>query len=423
LTAELDSALAAVFAGDRAAVSDPYPLYRRLREEAPVYAFGESLAVVSTHPLVKSVYLDNARFVTWRSDDRFDTASLGPADRRLCDEIVAFEHLQMVAMNGEDHRRVRSAAHRAFTPRRVAELGDVARQVTDELLDELRVHDAPDFIELAYRVPLLVIMAMLGAPREDAELLKQWGDGIGDIKRSGGAVEVERIRRAHRSIDDFRSYVGEMVARHRRDPGRPSLVAALLAAEDGDRLTQEELVANVLLFLFAGHETTTNLLGNGVYQLLRHRDQWQLLCSDPSLMPSAVEELLRFDPANQMMIRRAAADVELGGVEVAAGTGVMLLNASANRDAQAFAEPDVLDLARRPNDHLTFGQGVHFCLGAPLARLEAAVVFSTLTRRFPELELAAAPEELQWAAHPTLHGLVRMPVALGAERAAAGTVV
>jgi cytochrome P450 len=214
-----------------------------------------------------------------------------------------------------------------------------------------------------------------------------------------------------------------MVARHRRNPGRPGLVAALLDAEEGDRLTLEELVANVLLFLFAGHETTTNLLGNGVYQLLLHPGQWQLVCDDPSVMPTAVEELLRFDPANQMMIRRAACDVELGGVEVAAGTGVMLLNASANRDPQAFADPDRLDVVRRPNDHLTFGQGVHFCLGAPLARLEGNVVFSTLARRFPELELAAAPEQLEWAAHPTLHGLVRMPVALGAERSSARTVV
>jgi cytochrome P450 len=413
---DLHQAVAGIFAGDEAVVRDPYEIYRRLREDAPVYPFSPSLVVVSTHSLVKSIYRDNQRFVTWRSDERFDVSALGREDRRRCEELVAFEHLQMVAMNGEAHRRVRSAAHRAFTPRRVTELGEVAQRVTDELLDRMSETERPDFIKLAYRVPLLVIMAMLRAPREDAEQLKAWGDGIGQIKRVGGAVTVDQVRLAHRSLEAFQAYVGELVERHRRTADRSDLVAALLDAADGDRLTEEELVANVLLFLFAGHETTTNLLGNGVHALLRERAQWRLLCAEPELLPTAVEELLRYDPANQMMIRRAAVDVELGGVNVPAGTGVMLFNAAANRDPEVFADPDRLDITRRPNDHLTFGQGVHFCLGAPLARLEGAVVFSTLARRFPDLELAVEPDGLDWAAHPTLHGLIRMPVHLGTDR-------
>jgi cytochrome P450 PksS len=190
----------------------------------------------------------------------------------------------------------------------------------------------------------------------------------------------------------------------------------LLDASQGDKLTEQELVGTYVLLLFAGHETTANLFGNGLVALMQHRDQWERLCQDRSLAPTATEELLRYDAPTQFFAKRAAADEELLGTRIPAGTTIYVGNAAANRDPLAFAEPDDLDLARRPNDHLSLGKGAHFCLGAPVARLEGRIVLSALARRFPDITLAVDAGDLEWKRHVVLRGLKSLPVHPGRDR-------
>jgi cytochrome P450 len=412
----LDEGLRALFAGDRAVTDDPYPLYRRLRESAPVYEF-EGTFLVTSHAEAKEVYRDAARFQTKRTRGRFPDSDrlLSPEEHRLFDDIVAFEQLYLSSMNGEQHRRVKRAAQRSLTPRRLQELRDLAQQLTDDLLDRLAEEEVCDLIELCYTVPLLVIGDMLGARREDAPLLKELGDAISGHKHFS-PVPPAAVRRAHEGIRQFREYALDLIARTRTDPERTALAAALLDANEDDRLTEDELVATMILILFAGHETTTNLIGNGTVALMRFRDQWELLCSEPALVTNAVEELLRYDAPTQAMGRVAVVDTELGGVAIPSGTGIRMMNAAANRDPAVFADPDRLELRRQRIDHLTFGQGIHFCLGGPLARIEGQVVFSILSARFPDMELAVAPDELEWNGDPQLRGLRHLPVRLGRDR-------
>ena len=243
------------------------------------------------------------------------------------------------------------------------------------------------------------------------------GDGIATVKQfAGGNVPSDKIRAAHDAIEDLSVYVGEMAGRHGRNPDRTSLMGALLDAEEGERLSHEELTGTFVVIFYAAHETTTNLIGNGIFELLRQPGEWERLCADPGLAASAVEETLRFNSPVHMMIRMPVEDVTVGGESISAGTGTMVLYASANRDSQAFPEADTLDITRTPNDHLAFGYGVHFCLGASLARLEGEIVFDTIARRFPDLQLAEASDSLAWNAHPTFHGLARLPVTLGRDR-------
>jgi len=340
---------------------------------------------VSTHAEGKAALLDTRRLVN-TLPEAVDA-----------DELREFERGYMSRMDGADHTRVRSAARPAFAARHLAELEGTAQRITDELLDELSRQETPDLIELAYQLPLLVITAMLGAPPEDADLLKRWGNHM-FAPRQPGVIE-----RAQGALTDYRAYVRELVADGRGQPGS-RLVAALKAALETERLTQDELVATYVLIFHAGHETTTNLIGNGLLALLEHRDQWTRLCADPSLAPGAVEEAFRYDAPVQVALRTAGD-----------GTAVCILIGSANRDPKAFPNPDDVDIARRPNAHLSLGHGVHFCLGAPLARLQGRIVFSTLARRFPGTELAVDPSELPRTTDISMRALTSLPVKLRAE--------
>jgi cytochrome P450 len=412
----IDERLKALYAADPAALEDPYSLYAELRESSPVHWFGSSLVIVSAYPLARSVYRDHERFHKYRAQgSRFDNAHelLSEEDLRLLGEVTDFERLYMSSMNGERHQRVRGAVQSAFTPRRITALGDVAQRQTDQLLDRLAREHEPNMIELAQRVPLLVIMEMLGAPYEDADMLRRWGDDINDHK-GRSPIEPDVVRRAHASLGEFRAYVQALI--DSPNPKSTTLMAGLRDAHQVQRLTRDELEATMILILFGGHETTSNLIGNGLHALLRDRRQWSLLCDDPGLAKIAVEELLRFDPPVQAMGSITACELELGGVEIPSGTGVMMLNAAANRDPQAFADPDTLDIVRSPNNHLTLGFGSHFCLGGPLARLEGKVVFETLARRFPEMQIASSPDAVQRNGHPQLRGFKQLRVELGSDR-------
>jgi cytochrome P450 len=415
--ASLDERLTAFYAGDPELTADPFPLYHELLERDPVHRFGEGSVLVTSHPLAKSVYRQPELFVTHRGRGRFaDSVRLvSEHELDLLDEVTAFERMYMSSLNGEHHRRVRSAGQRALTPRRLEELRQVAQELTDDLLGRLAGDEVCDLYELCYKVPLLVIGDMLGAPRADADHLKELGDAVTAHKHFS-PVPPEAVHRAHRGIADFRAYVHELIERNRADDKRTALAASLLDANEADRLTEDELAATMVLILFAGHETTTNLIGNGVVALMRFRDQWELLCADPSAAANAVEELLRRDGPVQGMGRVAAVDTELGGVAIPAGTRLRLINAAANRDPRVFEDPDGLDIRRRPIDHLALGHGLHFCLGGPLARIEGQVVFTTLARRFPDLELAVGLDEVEWNGDPQIRGVRRLPVRLGRDR-------
>ena len=411
--------VATLLSGDPDEVQDPYPLYRRLRDEAPVFLFDETTAIVTRHALTKTVYRDNARFPNPTSRARMFGESklrlLSPEEVELYGKVIEFESRYLSRMNGDTHRRVRSAGQRAFTPKRIVELRETTRQLANELLDRLAEQGTPDLMTFATRLPLLVIMEMMGAPHEDAEMLKAWGDAV-NAPAGQMPARPEAVRAAHDGAIQYRAYVKELAERHRRKPDKTTLIGALLDASATDQLDGEELVAMYVLLLFAGHETTTNMFGNGTFALLRHRDQWERLCADPSLAPTTVEEVLRYDSPVQFFPKGTVAEQELDGVTIPAGTFILAANGAANRDPLEFDDPDELNIGRRPNDQLSLGYGVHFCLGAGVARMEGQIGFEALSRRFPDLELALPAAEIRYRPVYGLRGLTSLPVSLGRDR-------
>jgi cytochrome P450 len=259
-------------------------------------------------------------------------------------------------------------------------------------------------------VPVQIISELLGVPPEDHERFKGWSRDLARGLDPDFILPPEVVEKRKAAIDAFSAYFLELIAERRRVP-EDDLLSALVAAEDaGDRLTERELLSTCTLLLVAGHETTVNLIANGALALLRHPDELGRLRDDPSIARTAVEELLRFDPPVQLTARVALEDMEIGGQTLAKGTSAILLLGSANRDEAAFAEPDQLDVGRTDNHHLAFGFGTHFCLGAPLARLEGEVALTTLVRRFPDLALATdAP---RYKENLVLRGLEELPLSL-----------
>ncbi|HTU09583.1 MAG TPA: cytochrome P450 [Allosphingosinicella sp.] len=416
-----DASFGRILAGEPAAVRDPYPVYEALRESGDIHLYRGAVPIAVSHAAVRALSMDDGRFLTHRGIDRFKLDGLDEADRRKVEEICAFEQLQMSGMNGVDHKRVRTAAQQGFGSPRAVEMAAYATRLVTQIADRMAAEGGEaDLIELAYRLPLLVVMRMLGAPEEDMDLLRGWSDDIASVKQFVGAdIPPARVRAAHAGIMDLKTYIGDMARELRRKPDRTHLMGILLDAADGERLSPDELSSTFVVIFYAGHETTTNLIGNGMLALLDRRDQWRRLCGEPALAAGAVEEVLRFNPPVQMIVRRAAEDVTAFGREIAAGTNVMLLYGAANRDPAVFERPDAFDIARTQNRHLGFGHGVHVCLGAALARLEGRIVFNQLARRFPDMTLAADPATLDWHPHAVFHGLKRLPVTLGADRGAA----
>ena len=413
-TTSLDAELSAFLAGDPAVHRDPYGLYAQLRQRAPVYAHG-SYTVVSRYAEVRDVYIDNARFKknyfaqgTYAAEVR---ARVPPELASVYQEVDDFEALFISRVDDEAHARLRRIAHRAFTPRMVAGMEGYIRSCTVDLLDRAAAHDEVDLIEsFAYRLPLLAIAQMLGVPASDAPLIHRWSSIMGAFE---GRANMAALGPWHQALTEFRGYVQELVTTFRDAPPDTNLITALLDARGGEHMSQEELLAAFVVLLFAGHETTSNLIGNGTVALMRHRNQWERLCATPELVGSAVEELLRYDSPVQYTPRLPAVAVEVGGVPVPAGQTLLMLIGSANRDPEMFDEPEVLNIGRSANRHLSLLLGARFCLGASLARLEGRVAFDELARRHPRMELAAEPT---WACNPMLRGVSRLVVALEGER-------
>jgi cytochrome P450 len=354
-------------------VADPYPTYARLRSEAPVLRHEPSrLTFVSRFADVDAALRDRRFGRVFEPREPLDV--MRPFN--LLNERSLFDQ------EPPEHTRLRGLVSKAFTPRRVESLRPFVRTMAEE-----RVVDGPrDVIaDLAEPIPVAVIAELLGVPEADRRLLRPWSRAIvamfelePDEASSAAAAEASA---------EFRGYLLELGAARRRSPGEDLLSALLDVGLDDD-----ELVATCVLLLNAGHEATVNALGNGALALLTHRGEWDRLVEDPTLVASAVEELLRFDTPLQLFRRTAFADAEVGGTPVPAGEQVALLLGSANRDPDAFPDPDRLDVGRRPNPHLGFGAGIHFCLGAPLARVELQEELGALLRLAPGLELDGEPE-------------------------------
>ena len=382
--------------------ADPYPFYRRLREQDPVHQSPLGIWVLTRYDDAVMVLRD-PRFgregLAEIIEARLGQGSVRPANTR-----------DMLFRDPPDHTRLRALVSRAFTPRVVEAMRPHIQEIVDGLLDGVEGARGMDVIEdLAYPLPVRVICEMLGVPIADQEVFKGWS---ADIARSLDASILpagsEVITRGQEAGDALREYFRSLIAGRRKQP-RPDLLSALIAAEEqGDKLSEPELVATCVLLLIAGHETTVNLIGNGLLALLRHPDQLRALAADPALIQTGVEELLRFDGPVQRTGRMTNADVEIGGKQISKHSIVAAVIGAANRDPAHFADPDRLDIARRENRHIAFGFGIHFCLGAPLARIEGQVAIGTLLRRCPSLKLVSDTPE--WRESSVLRGLKTLPV-------------
>ena len=357
---------------------DPFPAYARLRAEAPAY-WNESLRfwALSRHADVLAGFKDWQRF-----SSRFGVAIDAGTFHENASATMSF-----LAMDPPRHDRLRALVSKGFTPRRVAELEPRIRAIAVETLDALAGRDHWDFIrDFAGKLPMDVISEMLGVPPADRAMLRGWADDM--VHREEGVQQMPQaaIEGGLRSLH----YFTEMLARVRRNTGT-DLTSALVSAEiDGDRLSDREIIGFLILMVVAGNETTTKLLGNALYWLWRNPEQRELLRRDPALVPRWVEETLRYDNSTQALARVMAADVELHGKSLREGDQVVLLVGSGNRDERVFSDPDRYDLMRDTSASLSFGQGVHFCLGASLALLEGRVALEEVWRRIPNYQIDAA---------------------------------
>lgn len=394
-------------------VSNPYPLYRKLRRTQPVRKDPLAPVWVITSYAETMTMLRDPRF----KKDPFASERLPPVVReqlKVSDASAGRASLEMVSMlflDPPEHSRVRGIFTKAFTPRRLESFRPRIQQITDKLLDraEQRARAGDGTIDLvrdlAYPLPVTVIAELLGFPPEDFEKIKKWSDEMAEALALKPSEEAQA--RAYHARQEIRQYFEGITRQLKEKPGE-NLVSALLTGEAygerGDRLSADELFSNSILLLAAGHETTTGLIGNGVLALLRHPEQLRDLREHPDeLIESAVEELLRYDPPVQWTSRVTGETLTLGGQEIERGQILLASVAAANRDPAVFPDPDKLDLRRKENKHLAFGSGIHFCLGAALARWEAQVAIGTLIRRYPNLRLAR--QKIRWRKGITFRGL------------------
>ncbi len=387
-------------------VADPHPYLHSLRAEDPVHWTEHHQAwLLTRYDDVAGAFLD-VRLSSERVGSLLPTAPTAE-ERETFDPIYRMLGNWMVFTDPPAHSRLRRLARAAFTGRTVERMRPVIQSVVDALIDDLASRRRMDFVRgFAYPLPATVIAHLLGVPESDLGRFKQWSDDVATIV-FGASDRVGRRDRAPRGLIALERYFRALLDRYRREPADNLLSDLARAEEKGDVLSSDEVVATCVLLLFAGHDTTANLLANGVFHLGRNPDEWQRLGQDRRLAASAVEELLRYDGPTKMQVRIAKEGVELGGKGIRAGQRLLLCQAAANRDPARFRDPDRLDLGRTDNDHVAFGLGIHHCLGAPLARLEGQVAFSALAERLPGLRVVESP-----AWRPTIlgRGLDALPV-------------
>lgn len=386
-------------------LADPYPLYHQLQADSPVHWDPFLKAWVVTRYADVLTVLSDRRFSARRTPTPDDLAALG------LDALVPIAQVmvrQMLFMDPPAHGRIRTLAARAFTPRRIESLRDHIQDIVDALLDAVQAQGRMDVIaDLAVPLPAIVTEELLGISTSDLSQLKAWSADfatmLGNFQHN-----PEHVAHVRQSLDEMYQYFGAAVSDHQAHP-RNDLISAFLEAEhEGDRLTDDEVIANTIMTMVGGQETTTSLIGNGLLTLLRHPAQLQALRSDASLIPAAIEEMLRFESPIQHTARMTVDDLELGGQRIHQRQAVIAVLGAANRDPERFADPDRFDIYRPDNRHVAFGWASHFCFGAPLARLEAHVVFETILRRAPTLRL-----DLQtptWQDNLCYRGVTALPI-------------
>jgi hypothetical protein len=394
--------------------ANPFPEFARLRAEDPVHWSPAMKAwIVTRHADVKQVALNNRQISADRLTPFFKT---NPEYRQgSIESLVRYLNHWMVFRDPPDHTRLRRLFNKAFTPTSVENLRPNIEDIVVHLIDGMeakaRRGETVDYIaDFAYPLPASVIMDLLGVPRADLERVKVWSD---DIALFIGTAQVAgnkylRAESGAKAMSDyFRVLVEDRTARPRDD----MISHLVLARDDRDALSTDEIIGTAILLLFAGHETTSNLIGNGFFYSMKHREEWERLIAEPSLASTAVEEFLRYDGPSGALARVASADLEMNGKAIREGQRVFAFVNAANRDPEAFDDAERFDIGRVQNPHLTFGHGIHFCLGAPLARLEAQIAAVRLTERLPHIRLSGS--EPEWHDSLILRGVKRLPVKLG----------
>ena len=401
--ASSDASLSLVRLLEPEVLANPYPLYHKLRSEDPVHwdRFLQTWVVTR--------YDDVMTVLSSFSADRTPTPEqLSSMGLSALNPIATVMVKQMLFMDAPAHTRLRGLASAAFTPQRVAALRSHIQDIAESLIDKVQDRGQMDIIaDFAAPLPAIVTAEMLGVPTEDHVNLKKWSADFAEML-GNFQHNPDRVSRVLASTNNLVTYFQESIQGMRKHP-KEGLIHSFMTAEvDGDRLSEEEIVANCIVTMVGGQETTTNLIGSGLFTLIRNREQLQKLTDSRDLIPSAVEELLRYESPSQHTGRIARDDVDLGGKKIRKGQAVMAIMAAANRDPERFPDPNRLILDRKDNKHLAFGWSSHFCFGAPLARMEGQISFEILLRRLKNLDLVSGP--LTWRENSGLRGLTALPV-------------
>ncbi|MBI1278334.1 MAG: cytochrome P450 [Anaerolineaceae bacterium] len=391
--------------------TNPYPTYQHLRKNEPLATmqhtlFGKSYLITRYDDAVQ-VFKD-PRFTNDRRKVKEGTSII---ERMMPNIMVTFQS-QMLSVDDPDHRRQRDLVHKAFTPKMIEQMAVKMEGISAGLLDKMNGKPTVDMVgEYALQVPLTVISDMMGVPHKDRAKFHHWSAAFLEGISSLGWRTLTQLPTMYRMVQFFRRLIDLRTV----DPQDDLITGLVRAEQDGDRLSKDELVSMIFLLLLAGHETTVNLIANGTLALLENPDQLQKLQQNPALMDSAIEEILRYsNPVEQIAPRWVLEDVELHGQIIPRGSTILVSTASANRDETAFDKPDTFDIERQPNKHLAFGLGIHYCLGAPLARMEGKIALDALLNRYPKLELAVPSDQLQWRGAVNVRGLKALPVRLNA---------
>ncbi|MFD7183507.1 cytochrome P450 [Streptomyces sp. NPDC056637] len=395
--------------------SDPYPAYAWLRENAPVHRTklpsGVEAWLVTRYADARQALADSRLS---KNPEHHAEDAQGKSKTGIPGERSANLMTHLLNIDPPDHTRLRRLVSKAFTPRRVAAFAPRVQELADDLIDRFAPRGEADLIhDFAFPLPIYAICDLLGVPREDQDDFRDWA---GMMIRHGGGPRGGVAR----SVKKIRGYLAELIHRKRNDPGDDLISDLIRASDHGEHLTENEAAAMCFVLLFAGFETTINLIGNGVYALLgnpeqRARLQESIERGERELLDTGIEELLRYDgPVELATWRFATEPLTIGGQQIATGDPVLVVLAAADRDPARFHEPDTLDLSRRDNQHLGYGHGIHYCLGAPLARLEGTVAIETLLRRLPDLTLAVDRADLRWRGGLIMRGLRTLPVEFAA---------
>jgi cytochrome P450 len=386
---------------------DPYPVYRRLLAEDPVHQTPFGMVVLTRYRDCAAILRDPRSSSDASNSNMYQAFMAGRDPEEVFGAMAGMR--PFLFMDPPDHTRLRGLVQKAFTPKTVENLRPRIQELVDDLMAPALEGGSMEVVEdLAYPLPVRVITEMLGVPLADHDTFKGWSKELAGALDPDFATPDDVLERRERAASAFVEYFQALIAERRTAP-RDDLLSALIAAEDeGNKLSEKELLSTLILLLVAGHETTVNLIANGVLALARHPDQLHRLREDPTLVRTAVEEVLRYDPPVQFTARVAMEDIDIEGATLGKGDQAIVLVAAANRDPEQFPEPDAFDVGRQENRHLSFGLGAHFCLGAPLARVEGQVALGALATRVDDLAIAV--EEPEYKTNIVLRGLAALPV-------------